>query len=190
MPGFSCCLRLSRGLIPLLAALLLTVTASVIPAEPTRGGTLKLITQNDLKVLDPFWTTAYISRNHGYMIYDVLFASEFLGCGHTPQYPQLGEYHGGRPLLCPNSLLDYFLPRSLRGHDRAGHQSCRGRFARQPRSQARPASVSSGRGSQVSRMGVLTSFSNWRSSDAIPYPSSSLRAGVEAVAHEDETSGQ
>jgi peptide/nickel transport system substrate-binding protein len=74
MPGFSGCLRLRKGVIPLVAALLLTVPSAVIPAEPTRGGTLKLITQNDLKVLDPFWTTAYISRNHGYMIYDVLFA--------------------------------------------------------------------------------------------------------------------
>ena len=49
-------------------------TVSPILAEPTRGGTLKFVTANDLKVLDPFWTTAYISRNHGYMIYDVLFA--------------------------------------------------------------------------------------------------------------------
>jgi peptide/nickel transport system substrate-binding protein len=58
----------------LLATLVLTSTVSPILAEPTRGGTLKFVTANDLKVLDPFWTTAYISRNHGYMIYDVLFA--------------------------------------------------------------------------------------------------------------------
>jgi ABC-type transport system substrate-binding protein len=38
------------------------------------GGTLKLIPHADLKVLDPIWTTAYITRNHGYMIYDTLFA--------------------------------------------------------------------------------------------------------------------
>jgi peptide/nickel transport system substrate-binding protein len=36
--------------------------------------TLRLIAQSDLRVLDPIWTTAYISRNHGYMIYDTLFA--------------------------------------------------------------------------------------------------------------------
>jgi ABC-type transport system substrate-binding protein len=53
---------------------LLLWSSAAIPAEPKLGGTLKVITQNDLKVLDPFWTTAYISRNHGYMIYDVLFA--------------------------------------------------------------------------------------------------------------------
>jgi peptide/nickel transport system substrate-binding protein len=42
--------------------------------EPKKGGTLKFIPHADLKIIDPIWTTAYISRNHGYMIYDVLFA--------------------------------------------------------------------------------------------------------------------
>jgi peptide/nickel transport system substrate-binding protein len=36
--------------------------------------TLRLVPHADLKNLDPVWTTAYITRNHGYMIYDVLFA--------------------------------------------------------------------------------------------------------------------
>jgi peptide/nickel transport system substrate-binding protein len=27
--------------------------------------TLKFIAQSDLRVLDPIWTTAYITRNHG-----------------------------------------------------------------------------------------------------------------------------
>jgi peptide/nickel transport system substrate-binding protein len=66
--------RLSKGLTPYLAALLLAWASWGSPAEPIRGGTLKFVSSNDLKVLDPFWTTAYISRNHGYMIYDVLFA--------------------------------------------------------------------------------------------------------------------
>ena len=39
-----------------------------------RGGTLKFVPHADLKILDPIWTTAYITRNHGYMIYDTLFA--------------------------------------------------------------------------------------------------------------------
>ena len=33
---------------------------------------LKIIPHADLKNLDPIWTTAYITRNHGYMIYDTL----------------------------------------------------------------------------------------------------------------------
>src|SRR5947208_10369298 len=38
--------------------------------------TLRLVPHSDLKVLDPIWTTAFITRNHGYMIYDVLFARD------------------------------------------------------------------------------------------------------------------
>ena len=30
----------------------------------------------DIKILDPIWTTALITRNHGYMVYDVLFAKD------------------------------------------------------------------------------------------------------------------
>ena len=37
---------------------------------------LRVIPHADLKNLDPIWTTAYISRNHGYMIYDTLFAMD------------------------------------------------------------------------------------------------------------------
>jgi peptide/nickel transport system substrate-binding protein len=62
------------GSIVLLGALLLGVTAWAMAAEPKQGGTLKFIPQANLQVLDPIWTTAYITRNHGYMVYDVLFA--------------------------------------------------------------------------------------------------------------------
>jgi peptide/nickel transport system substrate-binding protein len=36
--------------------------------------TLRIAPHSDLKVVDPIWTTALISVNHGYMIYDTLFA--------------------------------------------------------------------------------------------------------------------
>ena len=35
---------------------------------------LRVAPHAELKVYDPVWTTAYITRNHGYMIYDTLFA--------------------------------------------------------------------------------------------------------------------
>src|SRR5215813_818159 len=38
--------------------------------------TLRVVMHSDLKIVDPIWTTAYISRNHGYMIYDTLFAMD------------------------------------------------------------------------------------------------------------------
>src|ERR1700736_6283230 len=41
--------------------------------------TLRAVMHSDLKIVDPIWTTAYISRNHGYMIYDTLFAMDERG---------------------------------------------------------------------------------------------------------------
>ena len=39
-------------------------------ARAADAKTLRFIAQSDLRVLDPIWTTAYVSRNHGYMIFD------------------------------------------------------------------------------------------------------------------------
>src|SRR5260370_32420492 len=36
--------------------------------------TLKVVMHSDVKIIDPFWTTASIGRNHGYMVYDTLLA--------------------------------------------------------------------------------------------------------------------
>src|SRR5437667_872105 len=41
--------------------------------------TLKAVMHSDLKIVDPIWTTAYITRNHGYMVYDTLFATDAKG---------------------------------------------------------------------------------------------------------------
>jgi peptide/nickel transport system substrate-binding protein len=45
-------------------------------AEPAgaQDNTLRVVMHSDLKIVDPIWTTAYISRNYGYMVYDTLFA--------------------------------------------------------------------------------------------------------------------
>ena len=37
---------------------------------------LRVVPHSNLAVLDPIWTTAYMSRNHGYMIYDTLFGTD------------------------------------------------------------------------------------------------------------------
>ena len=58
--------------------------AAAVVALPLAGGlapasaesVLRVIPHADLKNLDPIWTTAYISRNHGYLIYDTLFAMD------------------------------------------------------------------------------------------------------------------
>jgi peptide/nickel transport system substrate-binding protein len=37
---------------------------------------LRFGAEADLTVLDPVWTTAYITRNHGYLVYDTLFGTD------------------------------------------------------------------------------------------------------------------
>ena len=49
---------------------------SVLAAAPVQAQTLKVVMHSDLKILDPIWTTAYIVRNHGYMVWDTLFAMD------------------------------------------------------------------------------------------------------------------
>ena len=63
--------RLGRA--ALACALAVPLTLSAAAAQET---TLRVIPHADLKNLDPIWTTAYITRNHGYMIYDTLFAMD------------------------------------------------------------------------------------------------------------------
>jgi len=48
--------------------------AAVCIAPLASAQTLKVVMHSDVKALDPIWSGAYITRNHGYMIYDVLFA--------------------------------------------------------------------------------------------------------------------
>lgn len=47
---------------------------SPFAAPVTHAQTLRAVMHSDLKILDPIWTTAYIARNHGYMVYDTLLA--------------------------------------------------------------------------------------------------------------------
>lgn len=38
--------------------------------------TLRFIPQAELKVFDPVWTSAYLTRNHAYLVYDTLFGND------------------------------------------------------------------------------------------------------------------
>jgi peptide/nickel transport system substrate-binding protein len=58
------------------AALLLAALVSGAALAQSSGKTIRFIAQADLRSLDPIWTTAYITRNHGYMVYDTLFAMD------------------------------------------------------------------------------------------------------------------
>jgi peptide/nickel transport system substrate-binding protein len=58
---------------------------AVAVAESQR--VLKFIPQSDLAILDPVWTTAYVTRNHGYMVFDTLYgqSGQEDGFKATPQ---------------------------------------------------------------------------------------------------------
>ena len=44
-----------------------------------QGKTLKVVPHANITILDPIWTTAFVTRNHGYMIYDTLFGTDLEG---------------------------------------------------------------------------------------------------------------
>src|SRR5271155_2327028 len=72
--------------------------------------TLRFIAQSDLRVLDPIWTTAYITRNHGYMVFDTLFA---LDSKFRPHPQMVGDYS-----ISPDKKLYSFTLRDgLKFHD-------------------------------------------------------------------------
>jgi peptide/nickel transport system substrate-binding protein len=55
--------------------LLASVALVTLAAAPFASAqTFKVVMHSDVKALDPVWSGAYITRNHGYMLYDTLFA--------------------------------------------------------------------------------------------------------------------
>ncbi len=58
-------------------------------ARAQKASTLKLIPQIDLAFLDPHWTTAYVTRNHGYMVFDTLYGQD----GKFQVSPQMVQGH-------------------------------------------------------------------------------------------------
>ena len=71
---------------------------------------LKFIPQADVTVLDPIWTTAYVTRNHGYMVFDTLFGSD----GQFRASPQMAE---GITVENDGKLVRIVLRPGLKFHD-------------------------------------------------------------------------
>ncbi len=64
--------RARMGVTALLGAVAMFASMSLASAETT----LKVVPQADLKNVDPVWTTAAITKNHGYLVYDMLFSMD------------------------------------------------------------------------------------------------------------------
>src|SRR5262249_44732166 len=57
------------------AAGAMSVAAPFLRA-PKAPKTFPFVAGARLKVIDPVWTTGYITRNHGYLVYDTLFGTD------------------------------------------------------------------------------------------------------------------
>ncbi|MDT8267172.1 ABC transporter substrate-binding protein, partial [Roseomonas sp. DSM 102946] len=102
--------NLLKGAAGLGAAALAGGVAGPALAQNSRASTLRFVPQANLSALDPIWTTATVTSNHGYYIFDTLFAVD----ANNRVQPQMAEGHevadGGR-------LWRFRLREGLRFHD-------------------------------------------------------------------------
>ena len=100
--------RISRRKVVQGAAAAVTLGAPSIHAQQRQH--LRFVAHADLKILDPVWTTAYITRNHGYLVYDTLFG--------TDENLQIKPQMVDRTAVSPDGMKYTFTLRDgLRWHD-------------------------------------------------------------------------
>ena len=67
--------KITRGL--RFAAAMMGLAAGLAPAAAPAETTLRFIPQADLRSIDPIWTTAYVTRNFGYLVFDMQEVDQF-----------------------------------------------------------------------------------------------------------------
>ncbi|MBO1079879.1 ABC transporter substrate-binding protein [Roseomonas haemaphysalidis] len=92
------------------AAPLLSGLAMPAVGQNSRASTLRFVPQANLAALDPIWTTATVTGNHGYYVFDTLYA---LNAAGQPR-PQMAE---GHEVLEDGKLWRIRLRPGLRFHD-------------------------------------------------------------------------
>lgn len=90
------------------ASAALTVALTSIPAS---AKTITAVMHSDLRVIDPGITTAYITRDHGYMVYDTLLAQD----ANFKIQPQMAEWKVSDDKL----TYTFTLREGLKWHDGA-----------------------------------------------------------------------
>lgn len=89
-------------------AVLALATLSASAQDGTK--VLRMVPQSDLKILDPIWTTAFVTRDHGYMVYDTLFGVDAKG----EIQPQMVESYTATP---HGKMWTFTLRKGLAFHD-------------------------------------------------------------------------
>jgi peptide/nickel transport system substrate-binding protein len=92
-----------------LSALALSVT--LVVSAPADAKTITAVMHSDLRVIDPGITTAYITRDHGYMVYDTLLAED----ANFKIQPQMAEWKVSDDKL----TYTFTLREGLKWHDGA-----------------------------------------------------------------------
>ena len=73
----------------LVLSILIATATFCFPVEAgTKPKILSVVMHSDLRVIDPIYTTAYITRDHGYMVYDTLLATD----SHLKIRPQMADW--------------------------------------------------------------------------------------------------
>ncbi|HET6308485.1 MAG TPA: ABC transporter substrate-binding protein [Rhodopila sp.] len=80
-------------------------------ARAQQASVLRFIPQADLTVLDPIWTTAYVTRNHGFMVFDTLY-------GQDSTYKASPQMVAGHVIENDGKLWTLTLRDGLKWHDR------------------------------------------------------------------------
>src|SRR5437660_8856429 len=91
----------------------LIVAAAALAAVCTAAAqdkVLRIVPHSNLNILDPIWTTQYMARNHGYMVYDTLFGTD----EKNRIQPQMVESWGESP---DHRLWSFTLRPGLAFHD-------------------------------------------------------------------------
>src|ERR1700712_111497 len=78
--------------------------------QPAGGRVLKFVPPANLTSLDPIWTTANVTRNHAWLVYDVLYGMD---ARFQPQ-PQMAE---GHTVEDDGRIYTFTLRPGLRFHD-------------------------------------------------------------------------
>src|SRR5579859_4023277 len=98
------CKRSTMAVVNALAAL-----SVVALAQPAGAKTITAVMHSDLRIIDPGFTTAYITRDHGYMVYDTLVATD----ANFKVQPQMADWK----VSDDNLTYTFTLRDGLKWHD-------------------------------------------------------------------------
>jgi peptide/nickel transport system substrate-binding protein len=86
------------------------ILATAVPALAQDNKILRFVQNGNMTILDPIWTTAYVTRTHGYFIYDTLFSMD----ANNAVKPQMVEKYEVSP---DKTLWTFTLRDGLAWHD-------------------------------------------------------------------------